>query len=290
VTGYEDPLDDGPQTEEFVSDGFDYDDDPPPTKDDLRRARAEERRAVGRVATRATQAEALPRVVRGIVNRRGRTWGLVTLALALIAAVLASLVVSNLALSSSTATREALEQARAEFVAGNRQLQEQGRPPVPAPADMADTTETIIAAATARVLAALPEDPTADDVAERIEAEVVRAVIGPGQDRLRAEVNRYFEINGAQFRAPPITPEAIDAAVARRLEQFPPERGERGERGEPCLPSIPECVGPMGDTGEKGDQGDPACPPPRVLVLREVVTTTGTEEALLCLAPEGSTP
>lgn len=109
----------------------------------------------------------------------------------------------------------------------NRELAARGQAtvPIPQPGQAADT-EVIVSAATARVLASLPN-------------------LHPGGAELGQAVARYVAANPIQ--APGPTPLQISTALAGYLATNPPPAGPRGETGEP---------GKTGDEGPKGDKGD----------------------------------
>lgn len=117
-------------------------------------------------------------------------------------------------------TREAI----AALEEANRDLQQRGQQPVSPPSDL-QTGETLVAAATARVLANLPPAPmpTAQQVADAVASYMIMHPVSVSPSLVAAQVSVYLDAN-------------------------PPPAGEKGDPGTP---------GEKGDRGEKGDQGDP---------------------------------
>jgi hypothetical protein len=109
----------------------------------------------------------------------------------------------------------------------NAQLAARGQATVPIPQPgQATDTDVVVSAATARVLASLPNlRPTAAELGEA--------------------VARYVAANPIQ--APGPTPLQISSALAGYLVTNPPPRGPQGETG---------ATGATGDQGPKGDKGD----------------------------------
>lgn len=106
----------------------------------------------------------------------------------------------------------------------NEKLAQRGQAQVPVPPPD-NTTETLVAAATASVLASLPPAPA------------------PTREALAEAVANYMSAN-------PVTPLGptlgqVSEALAGYLAVNPPPSGEKGEPGEPGAPGV------------KGDKGDP---------------------------------
>jgi hypothetical protein len=167
--------------------------------------------------------------------------------LAVLIAVIVSLIMGGIAIFVATAALSSAARTAADNAAGqqaatrdadnNRKLAQQaydsakaandalaarGQPQVPvAPPNTNDPTATIVAAATARVLAALPPQPTAADVAQQIARD--------------------------QLLQPPSVPvTAIAGQVASYLAQNPPPSGPPGPSGQP---------GTNGQNGTNGQDG-----------------------------------
>jgi hypothetical protein len=138
-------------------------------------------------------------------------------------------VAQQAAAKDQEAARKLAEQAYSSAQEANRALQERGQAPVPIPApDSSDPTDTLVAAATARVLAQLPDaHPTAA--------------------QLGAAVASYFIVNPVTPAGP--TPGQISQALAGYLATSPPPSGPPGEDGKP------------GTDGKNGVDGKDAPPP-----------------------------
>lgn len=124
----------------------------------------------------------------------------------------------------------AAEQAKPVGDAANRELEERGQEPVsiPEPGEGQDL-DVIVAAATASVLASIPDpSPTAAELGEAIARHMAtNPPPGPSAAQLSATLAGYLATN-------PIPP---------------------GVPGADCDPTVrPECRGPE---GEQGDQGEP---------------------------------
>lgn len=123
------------------------------------------------------------------------------------------------------------DQAKDAKTAGdqaNAQLQARGQAAVPIPQPgQAPDIDVVVSAATARVLASLPNQrPTAAELGEA--------------------VARWFAAN--PINPPGPTPLQVAAALAGYLATNPPPAGPKGEQG---------AQGQPGHDGAKGDQGDP---------------------------------
>lgn len=147
-------------------------------------------------------------------------------------------------------TNERLAQQAYDAAQGaNSQLAARGQTPVPVPPPSAeDPTATIVAASAARVLAAIPPAPTAQQVASQLAAD--QALNPP---------------------APP--PAAVIAIVADYLAAHPAPPGPSGEPGENGKDGKDGKDGETGPAGPEGKQG----PPPTAEQIQEAMcpTTTG---------------
>ncbi|WP_410676642.1 collagen-like protein [Amycolatopsis sp. cmx-4-68] len=117
----------------------------------------------------------------------------------------------------------------------NQQLAARGQAtvPIPQPGQAADT-EVIVSAATARVLASLPN-------------------LHPSAAELGQAVARYVAANPIQ--APGPTPLQISTALAGYLATNPPPPGPRGETGATGETGKAGDQGPKGDKGDRGEDG-----------------------------------
>jgi hypothetical protein len=151
-----------------------------------------------------------------------------------------SIAVSTLALSQTHQTAADLatqgrlaQQAYDAAQAANAQLTARGQAQVPIPPpNPDDPTQTIVAASAARVLAALPPTPTAQQVAQQLAADQA-------------------------LNPPAPAPAAVIAIVADYLAAHPAPPGKDGEPGQPGQPGQPGKDGDTGPQGEKGEKGDP---------------------------------
>ncbi len=132
---------------------------------------------------------------------------------------------------------EALEEA-------NRELQARGQQPVSPPPEL-QPEETLIAAATARVLANLPPAPM------------------PSHEQVGNAVASYFITHPVS-----VAPSLVAAQVAAYLAANPPAAGERGEKGEKGEPGE---KGEKGDAGVKGDDGHTPTPEEIMTVFNQAV-------------------
>lgn len=128
-------------------------------------------------------------------------------------------------------TDETTRKAIDSLQEANRELQLRGQQPIEQPDDL-DSNETVIAAATARVLANLPAAPapTDDQVGRVLAAYFAVNPVTVSPSRVAAEVEAYFENNPVE----------------------PAERGEKGETGEPGKPGEPGRPGVDGKDGQPG--------------------------------------
>jgi hypothetical protein len=143
--------------------------------------------------------------------------------------------------------RRIAEEAAQQASAANAELASRGQETVPVPAPgQAPDSEILVAAATARVLAELPDSQpvTASAIAQ--------------------EVASYLQANPPTPVGP--TMGQIADAVAAYLQANPPPAGEDGQDGEspPCLSEPNQCRGEQGERGPRGEQGpkgEPGRPP-----------------------------
>ncbi|MGA6164318.1 hypothetical protein [Amycolatopsis magusensis] len=149
-----------------------------------------------------------------------------------------------------SALRTAAEQVKPGGDQANRELAEQGRPPVTIPdPGTAPDSEVITAAVTAKVLASIPA------------AEISPARLGQAiAEQLAAS-------------PPVVSSSAIAAQVAGYLATNPPAPGPPGQAGPPpaCEAEPDRCRGPQGETGTQGPHGEtgPAGPPPTAAQIQE---------------------
>lgn len=189
-------------------------------------------------------------------------------------AIGASVGISSLALSQiadQRAATAAATQAQAEIrkraddayaaaQAANEQLKQRGQSPVPVPKP-SDTgsVDTIVAAATAKVLASLPPVVTSPPTASSIAA----AVAG------------YFAANPP----PGVTPTQVANAVAAYLAANPPRDGADGPAG-PAGPAGADGI--AGPAGPKGDKGDPGPAPTAQQIMDAFNQAALTNPSILC--------
>lgn len=123
-----------------------------------------------------------------------------------------------------TAEQERTRQAISALEEANKELQKRGQQPVAPPADL-QAGETLVAAATARVLATLPPAPmpTAQQVGDAVASYMISNPVGVSPALVAGQVSAYLTAN-------------------------PPAAGQKGEPGTP------------GITGDKGDPGAPGQP------------------------------
>ncbi|MEU0469927.1 hypothetical protein ABZ215_38520 [Amycolatopsis sp. NPDC006131] len=190
------------------------------------------------------QAEQAPEVARREVIR---WWPRIVAAMALVAVLVAvptALVVANLNSriganeAAVTALRQQAEQAKPAGDQANRELTQRGQPPVPIPEPgTAPDTDVIVAAATARVLASLPNPrPTAAELGQAVAKYLAANPIQPGQP----------------------SPTQLAAAIAGYLATSPPPSGPAGPTGPSGRPGVD---GKDGKDGRDGVDGQPGPPP-----------------------------
>lgn len=132
-------------------------------------------------------------------------------------------------------------QAISALEEANRELQARGQQPVSPPAEL-QPEETLVAAATARVLANLPPAPM------------------PSHEQVGNAVASYFVTHPVS-----VPPSLVAAQVSAYLATNPPAAGERGERGEPGKP------GEKGDPGANGTDGRTPTPEEIMTVFNQAV-------------------
>jgi hypothetical protein len=161
------------------------------------------------------------------------TFSMFTGAVAIGVSVLASRHVSEAAADAAAArlavseNKELASKAYEAALAANEKLEQRGQAPVPVPPPE-NTSETLVAAATASVLASLPPAPL------------------PTREAIAQAVAEYMAANPVTPLGPSIG--QVSEALAGYLVANPPPAGEKGEPGAPGTPGTP---------GEKGDKGDP---------------------------------
>lgn len=189
---------------------------------------------------------------------RAEVWR-VALVAALVAGVMAVLVSVPLALSgarqqaqreariqaveeSQRETRERADSAYRSAEEANEELRRRGQPQVPVPrpdGSEEGNQETLVAAAVAGTLAALPErvkEPSAQDLGRAVAAYMTT------------------------HPAPGPSPTHIAEAVAGFLRSNPPAAGPTGERGPQGLEGPTGPTGPTGPVGPSGPSGTPGSP------------------------------
>ncbi|MEV8439194.1 hypothetical protein AB0425_17605 [Actinosynnema sp. NPDC051121] len=157
--------------------------------------------------------------------------------------------------ASVSELRRLADEAAAAGEAANAELQRRGQQPVPIPTPGgAQDTEVLVAAATARVLASLPDaSPTADELAAAI-VGVVRtnpALVAPSPQQIGAQVAGYFAAN-------------------------PPPSGPPGEPGEQGAP------GQQGVQGVPGPRGEDGRPPTAEEIRAAISDLVASDPGVLC--------
>lgn len=190
--------------------------------------------------------------------------------IAILVAIIASVImggvaigVSALAFSSASATaasqqaaekdaasnKAIAQQAFEQATAANKALAARGQQTVPVPAPDADNaSDSIVAAATARVLAQMPIHPTAAELGEGIA--------------------RYMAANPVTPLGP--TPAQVAAGAAVYLAQNPPSAGPPGASGQP------------GANGSNGANGQPGPAPTEDQIQNAFVDYVTAHPAILC--------
>lgn len=155
-----------------------------------------------------------------------------------------SIAISTLALGQASQTaadvranERLAQQAYEAAQAANGQLTARGQVGVPVPPPSSeDPTGTIVAASAARVLAALPPTPTAQQVAQQLAADQA-------------------------LNPPAPAPAAVIAIVADYLAAHPAPPGPSGEPGAPGTPGSNGENGKDGEVGPVGPEGKQGPPP-----------------------------
>lgn len=234
----------------------------PETRDDLDAAA---HRAHEEAEAADRRADLWP-AVRKVAEQRARVFALVALVASVVISLLAGYVALDTAGKVTTAQAAAAVQdqqtrsALASLEDANRVLQSRGQAPVQSP--NLDPAEVQAAAIKARVIAALPPNPTAEQVAAVLAPAMAANVTGPPVGELSRQLAAYFAANpapaGKQGEAgasgqpgPAPTPEQIQAAVLAESEALKGPQGDPGSQGLP---------GAKGDKGDKGDPGVPGAP------------------------------
>ncbi len=155
---------------------------------------------------------------------------------------------------STEDNRRRAEEAYTAAALANEELKRRGQAPVPLPAPTDDNApEALVAAATARVLAALPKDAT------------------PSREELAQALAVTFMAN-----PPTVPPELVAQAVAAHLLANPPTPGAPGETGQKGD------TGEHGQTGAPGVDGAPGPPPSAAEIMAAFNAALADNPSLLC--------
>jgi hypothetical protein len=148
-------------------------------------------------------------------------------------------------LAKTAAEQEHTRQAIAALEEANKDLRRRGQQPVNAPADM-QAEDTLVAAATARVLATLPTAPlpTAQQVSDAIASYLVTNPVSVSPVLVAHQVSAYLTAN-------------------------PPAAAQKGEQGIPGTPGVPGEKGEKGDPGTAGDAGHTPTPEEIIAVFNQ---------------------
>ncbi|ANZ35265.1 hypothetical protein BBK82_03420 [Lentzea guizhouensis] len=197
-------------------------------------------------AVQEETAAAAEQAAEATVARSNRRWlpvimGGVLVVSLLISAAVALAVVDLYSKQTQVAAavseiRQLAEDAKTAGDVANAQLERRGQQPVPIPQPgEAQDSDVLVAAATARVLASLPDSrPTADQVVAAVAAYVAAnmSLFGPSPQQIRTEVAAYFQAN-----PPPSGPPGVDGQPGRDGE-----KGDKGEKGDPPTAAEIEAV------------------------------------------------
>lgn len=192
----------------------------------------------------------------------------------------ASVATAQAAAKTAEDNKQLAQSAYDQAMEANRALAQRGQPQVPVPPPTTgDPTDTIVAAATARVLASLPD-------------------LHPTAAQLGQAVASYLAVNPP----PGPTVSQISQALAGYLAVNPPAAGPAGPAGQTGGKGD---TGPIGEKGDKGDtgskgetgpQGEPGATPSAEQIQAavcpagsfqtvQVLTTTGIANIYTCLIP-----
>lgn len=156
--------------------------------------------------------------------------------------------------------RKRADDAYAAALAANEQLKERGQQPVPVPKPTdTQSTDTIVAAATAKVLAALPPVITTPPTA----ASIAAAVAG------------YFAANPP----PAVSVQMVANGLAAYLAANPPPPGAPGQPGPQGVPGE---TGPTGSAGPKGDTGAAGATPTSQQIMDAFNAAAASSPDILC--------
>lgn len=151
--------------------------------------------------------------------------------------------------AKSQVEQERIRQAVAALEEANKDLRQRGQPTIPPPQDLQDV-DTLVAAATARVLANLPAAP------------------GPTDVQIGNAVAAYLATNPVRISA---------YAIAEQVEQYyasnPPAPGPQGEPGRQGEPGVP---------GEAGKDGQPGHTPTAEEIMAVFNEAAAQNPNLLC--------
>lgn len=191
----------------------------------------------------------------------------VAIAISVPAAISASHTQATAAAADATARegRARAEEAYAAASLANEELKRRGQPPIPLPVPTDQTVpETLVAAATARVLASLPESGaySAQTVGQAVAAYFVANPPTVPAELIANRVADYLRAN------PPVVPT--------------PEPGADGEDGRDGEPGVPGQKGDQGERGEKGDPGVPGQTPTAAEIMAAVNQAVADNPSLLC--------
>lgn len=164
-----------------------------------------------------------------------------------------------------TALRQQAEQSKTSGDRANQQLEQRGQAPVPIP--QPGTTEdinVIVASATAKVLASLPD-------------------LHPTATQLGQAVAQYMAANPVNPLAP--TPSQISAAIAGYFAVSPPPSGPEGKTGPSGAAGPSGVAGATGAAGPTGAQGPPGPAPTEAQIQQAFTDYINSHNDALC--PQG---
>jgi hypothetical protein len=206
-----------------------------------------------------------------------RTWPKIVVAIAALSLVFSvggALVVTtlwgrqNATDAAVTALRAQAEQFAAQGAAANQQLEQRGQAPVPIPAPgSTDDMQVIVAAATAKVLASLPDlHPTAAQLGQAVAQFLAQNPVTVSSQQLAESLAGYFAVH--PIPSGPTGPS-----------------GPPGPSGTPGAPGETGQQGPPGEQGPEGDKGDPGPPPTEAQIQAAFEDYIATHPDALC--PQG---